>query len=204
MTSEMFCQDCKQTVEPDAWNTTKNRCRACIRAYHRAYYLAHTTIARSHRNAQPSASILERLAMYTLGMDSPQGCWLWQGTKDAHDGYGYLTIKGKKYKTHILMWKETHGPIPEGLYVVHNCPGGDKKPCINPQHLYLGSFSENIKDAYRKKQRSRATLRIPDEEIPTIKRLATSLTQKEIATMYNVHPSHICKILQEKRRTFIP
>jgi hypothetical protein len=42
------------------------------------------------------------------------------------------------------------GPIKEGVEVCHNCPGGDNPSCINPDHLFLGTQSDNMRDAIKK------------------------------------------------------
>lgn len=47
-------------------------------------------------------------------------------------------------------WILHFGEIPDGLHVLHDCPGGDNKACVNPAHLWLGTHHENILDASRK------------------------------------------------------
>src|SRR5262245_35045500 len=53
----------------------------------------------------------------------PDACWPWMGSKDK--GYGRISWLGKTYPAHHLAWILVNGPIPEGLNVCHNCPGGD-------------------------------------------------------------------------------
>jgi hypothetical protein len=43
-----------------------------------------------------------------------------------------------------------HGIVPVGLFVCHDCPGGDNPTCVNPNHLFLGSHQENLRDASNK------------------------------------------------------
>ena len=80
------------------------------------------------------------------------GCWEWQGAKHEH-GYGRMRptgsrkIRQKVEMAHRLAWMLTHGPIPTGLSVCHRC---DNPPCCNPDHLFLGSHSDNFRDAARK------------------------------------------------------
>jgi len=75
------------------------------------------------------------------------GCWLWGPDKDR---YGYTYVNRKRFLTHRVVYECFHGPIPEGMFVCHNCPGGDNRACCNPEHLWLGSCAENLHDAVEK------------------------------------------------------
>jgi len=70
-----------------------------------------------------------------------RGCWNWLGAK-VH-GYGQFFIRGFNLRAHRIMWKLFHGDIPDGLFVLHTC---DNSPCVNPDHLYIGNNSDNMKD----------------------------------------------------------
>jgi hypothetical protein len=50
-------------------------------------------------------------------------------------------------RSHRAAWKLTHGPIPDGLQVLHRC---DNPPCCNPAHLFLGTQQDNIADMHKK------------------------------------------------------
>jgi len=58
-----------------------------------------------------------------------------------------LVIGGEPRLAHRVAWELEYGPIPEGLYVCHEC---DNPPCGRPAHLFLGSAADNAKDAARK------------------------------------------------------
>jgi hypothetical protein len=89
-------------------------------------------------------------------VNKTESCWLWTGAVFKGIGYGQLTIReGKKVTprgAHRISWELNVGPIPDGLFVLHNCPGGDNKLCVNPDHLYLGTHQVNMDDAANKGQ----------------------------------------------------
>jgi hypothetical protein len=67
-------------------------------------------------------------------------------------------INKRKYLVHRLVWEQAHGPIPEGMVVMHIC---DNPPCYNLEHLRLGTQDENIRDM-RLKGRSKSKLSTDD------------------------------------------
>ena len=69
----------------------------------------------------------------------PDECWEWADTGTG-GGYGYI---GYNLCAHSLSWILHFGNIPEGKLVLHKC---DNKRCCNPNHLYLGTYSNNMYD----------------------------------------------------------
>lgn len=75
------------------------------------------------------------------------GCWEYQG-EIINTGYGTVRIgDGKHILAHRYSWMVSHGPIPEGLKVLHHC---DNKKCVRPDHLFLGTLSDNTQDCIAK------------------------------------------------------
>lgn len=77
------------------------------------------------------------------------GCWIWISTKIKR-GYGRMTIAGRAILAHRISWVIHNGAVPDGLFVLHDCPNGDNPSCVNPKHLWLGTQADNSKDMERK------------------------------------------------------
>jgi hypothetical protein len=80
------------------------------------------------------------------------GCWLWTGPLGRR-GYGKVMVNHTRWQAHRYAWTLHRGSIPAGLYVCHNCPGGDNPTCINPDHLFLGTDADNQRDSIAKGRR---------------------------------------------------
>jgi len=80
---------------------------------------------------------------------------MWNGTAcvEAPTGYrdrgGYASVKidRKAYRAHRWAWMQANGPIPDGLWVLHHC---DNPPCVNVEHLFLGTVQDNSDDMVAK------------------------------------------------------
>lgn len=73
-------------------------------------------------------------------------CWKWLGAK-CSSGYGSFKVLGRMHGAHRFSWQFYKGSIPLGEYVLHRC---DNRECVNPEHLFLGNHSENMKDMQQK------------------------------------------------------
>lgn len=74
------------------------------------------------------------------------GCWIWCGYKQT-TGYGQVGFKGQRLLTHRISYALHFGEAPSDLFVLHRC---DNRPCVNPNHLFLGTHQDNTDDMVAK------------------------------------------------------
>jgi hypothetical protein len=82
----------------------------------------------------------------------PDGCWIWKGRRTTR-GYGTVNAGlGKNLAAHRASWQIHNGPIPDGLWVLHHC---DNPSCVRPDHLFLGTHDDNMRDMALKGRNAR-------------------------------------------------
>lgn len=74
-------------------------------------------------------------------------CIIWKGKTCSNGRYGRTTGKANDFMAHRDSWIKNYGLIPPGMFVCHECDNG---LCINPNHLFLGTNSDNLKDCFKK------------------------------------------------------
>lgn len=130
------------------------------------------------------------------------------GTKGQTTKFGYKQVYAGKTPdgriirrmAHRLAWAAKHGHIPLGLIVRHRC---DNPPCINPDHLELGTDADNVRDMDERGRRT--TLRgeqavnhkLTEEQVREIR--DSPATGKEMAAKYQVSRGTISRIRSGQR-----
>lgn len=76
------------------------------------------------------------------------GCWEWQFSLNSM-GYPQLSFENRYHMGNRLMMLAVHGPFDPMLEVCHRCDNGK---CINPDHLFLGTRSDNVRDSVQKRR----------------------------------------------------
>jgi hypothetical protein len=124
----------------------------------------------------------------------PDECWEWTGKKgDWGHGRFYGGPDRGEIGAHRFSWELANGPIPAGLNVLHRC---DNPPCMNPAHLFLGTFKDNTQDMLAKGRDGHGVMpgeanpaaKLTARQVRQIRRLAAarSATHPEIAARFGV------------------
>ena len=133
-----------------------------------------------------------------IDRDGPGGCWLWTAFID-RDGYGQFWVNGKHELAHRIAWTLSYGLIPEGMCTLHQC---DVPSCVNPEHLFLGTQADNMRDM-RVKGRSALGEKHGNSKLTRdlVKVIRTQFatgewTQQELAKVFGVSQGHISHIVR--------
>lgn len=86
----------------------------------------------------------------------PVGCWKWTGAIDT-TGYGRIGVGGRGHgliHAHRVSWILHNGSLQAGMDICHSC---DNRWCVNPDHLFIGTRQDNMRDA-----RTKNRMKIPN------------------------------------------
>lgn len=126
----------------------------------------------------------------------PDDCWEWTGARQTF-GYGLLRVDGRLQRAHRYSYERYNGPIPAGLFVLHRC---DNPPCVNPNHLFLGTVQDNSDDMCRKgRQAHNATWsKLTDAQVRAIRHeyALGGVSQRAIAARYGVSQMAISRAVR--------
>lgn len=114
-------------------------------------------------------------------------------------GYGRLLRRGRGYLAHRYAWEQAHGPIPEGLCVLHRC---DNPPCVNLDHLFLGTIADNTadmvakgRDRFSQPGSNNPRSKLSEDDVRAIRSaLGEGCRQREVAERFNISRGQVAKI----------
>lgn len=129
------------------------------------------------------------------------GCWLWDGNIES-SGYGLVwNFELQRYRRASRLFYEAFiGPITDGLFVLHKC---DVRLCVNPAHLFLGTHTDNARDAAKKGKRAdkngenNGRAKITYRQAVEIRSgYSSGMLQRELAAQYGVCYTSIGRIVR--------
>jgi len=156
----------------------------------------------------PTLSVVGRFWQYVERTDG-EGCWEWQGRRDVR-GYGRLWVGRRHLLAHRISYAIAWGGLPAGPHVLHHC---DNPPCVRPDHLWLGSHADNIRDAARKgrlyrKGRPGVTnplAKLDDQKVTDARaRYSRGEFIKDLAKDYGVSRSTMAKAVHRQKWVHVP
>ena len=130
------------------------------------------------------------------------GCWLWTAT--TNDFHGAFWMNGRQQKAHRVAYELYKEPIPKGKQVNHLC---SQRTCVNPEHLYIGTQTDNMQDRLRSggysslpRGEDRPDCKLTDADVRAIR--SSTNSNISLAKMYSVSDSLISMIKTGKRRLY--
>lgn len=118
-------------------------------------------------------------------VDMSGECWVWTAATNRN---GYGVFSGRTRLAHRMAWKEVNGAIPRGLFVCHHC---DNPPCVRPEHLFLGTCADNVRDMLLKGRAKRYEgpfIQPPPENRARGERVGGAiLTEEQVAYIRNAY-----------------
>lgn len=157
-----------------------HRSRGNVKGYPQKYAFGH----------KPRKGVLELEGTHYV-VDGASGCWLWIGAT-TKDGYGSCPLhRNGTSRAHKVFFEELRGRVPVGLVLDHRCPNGPNTLCVNPDHLFPCTNTENI----RRAKSTKLTL----EQVEEIRELAECFTQREISRRFGISNQHVSRIVSGQR-----
>lgn len=124
-------------------------------------------------------------------------CWLWTRARFTR-GYGkFAPCSYELEGAHRMAWVLTHGPIPDGLWVLHKC---DTRPCCRPDHLFLGTRQDNVDDMVAKGRNNggftpSSRKLLTDQVIEVRTRIARGESQRAVGRLFGLDHRNIGRII---------
>lgn len=160
----------------DGCENAQKRKGYCLLHYYRMWRTGKLT-------ARTDLTIKDRIKANTS--INQNGCHEWTGQFNSM-GYPRMSVNGKLILLHRYVFQATTSQDIENKCVCHKC---DNPKCINPEHLFIGTCRENMRDMVKKGRKPNRKL--TDFDIEKIRELSKLRKDKILARMFNVSNSYI-------------
>lgn len=131
--------------------------------------------------------LLTRESFMARTRPAQDGCIAWVAGRNKR--YGALWDGQRMVYAHRVSWSLSYGEIPAGMSVLHKC---DNTFCVNPEHLFLGTQADNLKDMHTKKRDRKAKgeghyyAKLTDNTVREIRQLAGTMSLRALAQRYGL------------------
>ena len=139
----------------------------------------------------------ERFAeKYTV---QPNGCWHWNSSRSSNPRANLFYFRGRPITAYRASYIMFVGEIPDGMLVCHSCDNG---LCVNPQHLWVGTYSDNNRDTVRKQRRPTRNgaaingAKLIEQDVRQIR--SSQESARSLARRYGVSHSTVQDVLRRK------
>lgn len=136
-------------------------------------------------------------------VDEATGCWNWTSGHIGAGGRGRIRYEGREQYAYRVAYQVYVGPIPDGMFVCHSC---DNPRCVRPEHLFLGTHIDNMRDMHSKRRGSPPPIllgesnnmaRLVERDVLTIRsRYAAGENCNTIAADYGIGRNPVDKIIR--------
>lgn len=140
---------------------------------------------------------LSDISRFESRINKTDSCWLWTGSSSS--GYGTFGFNRVTVKAASFSYKLYVGPILNKLWVLHKC---DVPACVNPEHLFLGTQMDNVRDMMKKgRQYIGKRCILPKKQQEKVLYLFgnTNTTKQTIADSFGVSQSVISRIIKRDK-----
>ncbi len=166
------------------------RCKTC--------YRQRTRNRRQNRSWEISPTNVRK---FFERLEKTDTCWIWTGWK-MPKGYGMFSFNGVSMLAHRFSYLYHFGELPDDKMVCHHC---DNPSCVNPEHFFLGTASDNLQDMARKGRRKgerHALVKLSEADVLAI-RADTTKSQTALGQEYGVSQTTVGEIKRREIWTHI-
>lgn len=129
-------------------------------------------------------------------------CWNWTGSHNRNKWgkrYGTIQMGEKNMLAHRVSYEIFKKAIPKGKIICHQC---DNESCVNPDHLWIGTYSDNMQDMIQKgrgnflSKENNVSSKLSNSDVEKIRELKIEgMMVKDIASLFKVSRQTIGNIL---------
>ena len=137
-------------------------------------------------------------ARFWAKVNKTDACWLWTGAKN-RKGYGVINTTAGMSLAHRVSYELSGSPIPPAKHVLHQC---DTPGCVNPEHLFLGTNLDNVRDRDSKQRGNQVhgtangRAKVSDAAVKVIR--CSPLSTRELATIFQIDITTVRQIINKE------